>query len=113
MAFLVISFRPTRAEFLRDREDALIVASQLATGPDASHMEVMSPISKPASEAGGMSDEGKKTNSMHISLFCFHLRDILSLILALRRTLSFPYQWAVSIFAFIYCGRSLFLSPAP
>ena len=43
-----------------------------------------------------------------ILFFYFFIWLILSSILALRRALSFPYQWAVSIFALIYVGWSVF-----
>ncbi|KAF8807212.1 MFS general substrate transporter [Phlegmacium glaucopus] len=86
VVFLVITFRPTPTEFLRDQENALIVTNRLAKDSEASNVEASSPIRKSESEAMSMDDQDKSNTS------------------TLRRTLSFPYQWAVSVFALLYCG---------
>ena len=112
VAFLVITFQPTTTEFLSDRENALTVINRPAKNQDA-YMEVMSPIVKSEPDAGGMNDQRERNNSMRILLFCFFFFSFFSFhwfssILALRRALSSPYQWAVSIFSLIYCGWSVF-----
>ena len=66
MAFLVTTFQPTTAEFLYDQENALIATNRIEKGPeDALDMEGMSPIGKSELEVGGISDEVKRTTSMH------------------------------------------------
>lgn len=65
VAFLVVTFMPTTAEFLRDREIALIVANRLEKKLDTSNIEVSSHISKPESEEMGMNDGGKRNSSKH------------------------------------------------
>ena len=70
VAFLVITFQPTKTEFLSDREDALTVINRLAKKQDA-YVEAMSPISKSESEIGDMNDEGKRNNSMDLSICLF------------------------------------------
>ena len=66
VVFLVITFRPTRTEFLHDQENALIVAisNRLAKDLDTSYMEAMSPTSK--SELNGTTNyEYKRNTSKH------------------------------------------------
>lgn len=62
VAFLVITFKPTTTEFLRDRENALIFANRLTKDSGASHMEAISTMNKFESETGSIDHEDKRNS---------------------------------------------------
>ena len=111
VAFLVITFQPTKTEFLSDRENALTVINRLAKKQDA-YMEAMSPISKSESDVGDMNDEGKRNNSMHYIILFIRLIDSL-----VDYSPSPRAVFSVSVGCFHICVNILWMvfipSPAP
>jgi len=96
VTFLVLTFKPTASEFLRDRESAMaggrIVNGQTSSSDDGKG-------AKPTTVDKRTTTQRK--SRIRVLSICF-LLNITQL--ALCMALKLRYQWAVTLFALLYCG---------
>lgn len=101
--FLILSFKPTRREFQKERESLTGIRSPSET---ISSSNLPSPTSEqcglPLSNAQPIVPPPANSESLH--LFCAWTKYIEDHVV-FRTALTMPYQWAFSIFAMLYCGR--------
>jgi hypothetical protein len=104
LCFLTFAFRPTRAEFKRERQAALELANSL-TNRDSPAIDTK--LESPSTvEQTTLSIDlvdappPKNSEFIHVVAFIF-----LTLLVALQRAFSMPYLWALSMFSWIQSGR--------
>ncbi|KAF8971543.1 major facilitator superfamily domain-containing protein [Flammula alnicola] len=103
-AFLVLTYKPTATEFLRDCESAILSAKKRANDDQSSND---GSLEKYANVNHLQRTKRMFLKTKRVCLFIFTTSVYFSNFLgksALRLAITQPYQWAVCIFSLLYCG---------